>query len=182
MEVETNFNIAEKLLKQMYCSGIQGNRLKLKTQKTRAEVDRVLPDEVVAAFSDLPQRSYVHPDYFFWSRGCKRENLTVMWVGGARRFNKHLSLVDERGQPLPFRSHILRDTYAVEMLLAGVPLEKVSRLLTHESVRVTEKYSAPWVKSRQQRLEGESIAAMRKIGAKITMPTDSETPDHLGAV
>ena len=40
MEVATNFNIAEKLLKDMYCSGIQGNRLKLKTQETRAEVDR----------------------------------------------------------------------------------------------------------------------------------------------
>jgi hypothetical protein len=85
-------------------SGRQGDRLKLKTQKTRAEIDRLLPDEVVAAFSDLPQRSYVHPDYFFWSRGCKRENLTVMWVGRERRFNKHLSLADERGQPVPFRS------------------------------------------------------------------------------
>jgi integrase/recombinase XerD len=162
-------------------SGIQGNRLKLKTQKTRAEVDRILPDEVVAAFSDLPQRSYVHPDYFFWSKGCKRENLTVMWVGRVRRLNKHLSLVDERGQLLPFRSHMLRDTYAVEMLLAGVPLEKLSRLLTHESVRVTEKYYAPWVKSRQQHLEDESIAAMRKMGATITMPMDSQTPDHFGA-
>jgi hypothetical protein len=59
--------------------------------------------------------------------------------------------------------------------------KKVSRLLTHESVRVTEKYYAPWVKSRQQQLEDESIAAIRKMGAKITMPTDNETPDHLGA-
>jgi hypothetical protein len=40
MEVEANFNIAEKPLKEMHGSGIQGNRLKLKTQETRAEVDR----------------------------------------------------------------------------------------------------------------------------------------------
>jgi site-specific recombinase XerD len=34
---------------------------------------------------------------------------------------------------------IFRDTMAVELLLAGVPIERVSVLLGHQSVRVTEK-------------------------------------------
>ena len=47
---------------------------------------------------------------------------------------------------------MLRDTFAVEMLLAGVPLEQVSMLLGHKSVKITEKHYAPWVKARQEQL------------------------------
>jgi len=47
---------------------------------------------------------------------------------------------------------MFRDTFAVEMLLAGVPLEQVSILLGHKSVKITEKYYAPWVKARQEQL------------------------------
>jgi integrase/recombinase XerD len=38
------------------------------------------------------------------------------------------------------------------MLLAGVPLEQVSILLGHKSVKITEKHYAPWVKARQDLL------------------------------
>ena len=51
------------------------------------------------------------------------------------------------------RPHRLRDTFAVRMLLKGVPLEDVSRLLGHSSVKVTETYYAKWVASRKRRLE-----------------------------
>jgi integrase len=47
---------------------------------------------------------------------------------------------------------MFRDTFAVEMLLAGVPLEQVSMLLGHKSVKITEKHYAPWVKARQEQL------------------------------
>ena len=47
---------------------------------------------------------------------------------------------------------MFRDTFAVEMLLAGVPLEQVSILLGHKSVKITEKHYAPWVKARQELL------------------------------
>jgi integrase len=36
--------------------------------------------------------------------------------------------------------------------LAGVPLEQVSILLGHKSVKITEKHYAPWVKARQEQL------------------------------
>jgi len=44
-------------------------------------------------------------------------------------------------------SHRLRDTFGVAPLLAGVPIERVSVLLGHQSVRVTEKHYNPSVRS-----------------------------------
>jgi site-specific recombinase XerD len=34
---------------------------------------------------------------------------------------------------------MFRDTFAVEMLLAGVPIEQVAMLLGHKSIKTTEK-------------------------------------------
>jgi len=54
--------------------------------------------------------------------------------------------------------HMFRDTFAVEMLLAGVPLDQVSVLLGHSSVKTTEKHYAPFVKARQ----GQIIAKVER--------------------
>jgi integrase/recombinase XerD len=43
----------------------------------------------------------------------------------------------------------------VELLLAGVPLETVSILLGHSSVKITEKHYKPWVRSLQRELEDD---------------------------
>ena len=48
-----------------------------------------------------------------------------------------------------------RDTFSVELLLAGVPIERFSILLGHQSVRITEKHYAPWVRARQEQLEAD---------------------------
>ena len=48
---------------------------------------------------------------------------------------------------------MFRDTFAVEMLLAGVPIDQVSILLGHASVKITEKHYSPWVKARQIQLQ-----------------------------
>jgi integrase len=48
---------------------------------------------------------------------------------------------------------MFRDTFAVELLNRGVPIDRVSLLLGHSSVKVTEKHYAPFVKERQQQLE-----------------------------
>lgn len=50
-------------------------------------------------------------------------------------------------------AHRFRDTFAVELLLAGVPMERVSVLLGHESLRTTERHYSPWVRARQEQLE-----------------------------
>jgi hypothetical protein len=45
---------------------------------------------------------------------------------------------------LPAREPGQADTFAVEMLLAGAPIDQASILLGHTSVRVTEKHCSPW--------------------------------------
>jgi len=51
--------------------------------------------------------------------------------------------------------HRFRDTFAVELLLSGVPLERVSVLLGHSSIKVTERHYAPWIRARQEQLESD---------------------------
>jgi integrase/recombinase XerD len=53
-------------------------------------------------------------------------------------------------------------TFAVELLLAGVPLERVSILLGHTSIRVTERHYNPWVRSRQEQLESDLTSAWKR--------------------
>jgi len=60
---------------------------------------------------------------------------------------------------------MLRDTFAVEMLLAGVPLEQVSLLLGHKSAKITEKHYAPWVKARQEQLAANVRKAWNVLDA-----------------
>ena len=60
------------------------------------------------------------------------------------------------GQLKRCHPHMFRDTFAVEMLLAGVPIDQVSLLLGHASVKITEKSYAPFVKARQIQLQ-ESV-------------------------
>lgn len=146
-------------------SGVQGNRIITKTQKTGEPIDRIVPDAVIVALNEVPCRKTMHEDQFFWSRKCNHRVLAGMWTPRIRLINRYLSFKNDKGDLMQFHSHMLRDTFAVELLLAGVSLEKVSKLLTHKSVRVTEKHYAPWVKARQRQLEDEMVAAMRKMGA-----------------
>jgi hypothetical protein len=46
-------------------------------------------------------------------------------------------------------------TFAVELLLASVPLERVSILLGHSSVKITEKHYSPWIRERQEQAEAD---------------------------
>lgn len=55
--------------------------------------------------------------------------------------------------------HQLRDTFAVDLLEKGVPIEEVSKALGHDSIKKTEKYYAKRVKGRQDRLDEQIIGA-----------------------
>ena len=52
-------------------------------------------------------------------------------------------------------AHRFRHTFAVELLLAGVPIERVSVLLGHSGTRITEKHYSAWVRARQEQLEAD---------------------------
>jgi integrase/recombinase XerD len=52
---------------------------------------------------------------------------------------------------------MFRDTFAVELFKRGVPIETVSMLLGHASIKVTEKHYKPWVKTLQDKLETDAM-------------------------
>jgi len=124
---------------------IVGNRLFLYTQKTGVPVNVKLPPFVVEALNSVPS---ISANYFFWSGLGTKETVAGNWRRSLRRVFALAGIKD--GHP-----HRFRDTFAVELLLSGVPLERVSVLLAHSSVKVTEKHYAPWIRSRQEQLEAD---------------------------
>jgi integrase/recombinase XerD len=147
-------------------SGLVGNRMSLKTQKTGAEVDRPLPKVVVMALAALsPSRPEFRPDYFFWPESMKKTTLPTKWGQFISALNPCLKFIDEEGQPLKFHSHQLRDSFAIELLLAGWALEDVSRLLTHDSIETTQRYYAKWNRARLTRLEDRLVQELTRMGA-----------------
>jgi integrase len=129
----------------METNRIKGKRLFLYTAKTGTPVCSVLPDFVLKALDETPR---VCEKYFFWSGDGKLDSIVRSWQTRLRRLFELAKVQD--GHP-----HRFRDTFAVELLLTGVPIERVSILLGHQSVRITEKHYTPWVRSRQDQLEAD---------------------------
>ena len=132
--------------------------------KASSAVYGLLPHDVAEELRNVPRSAYTHPSYFFWSGRSKRKSEVSNWI---KIFGKILDKATEThpklfleadGSSRPAHLHMLRDTFAVEYLLAGMPLEEVSRLLGHSSVLITQKHYAPWVLERQQRLATSSTA------------------------
>ncbi len=90
----------------------------------------------------------VTPTHFFWSGADDLDGVVSSWRKRLRKLFQFANVLDGH-------AHRFRDTFATELLLAGVPMERVSRLLGHQSVRITEKYYAPWTESRQRQIEAD---------------------------
>ena len=159
-------------------TALTGNSLSLTVLKSKADAQPVLPDQAVAALKAIQPRRGVAPNYFFWSGQSTHITLGKKWAARIKRLNRYLALIDDHGQPMQFHSHMLRDTFAVELLLADVPIETVSKLLTHKSIRVTELHYAPWVKSRQRQLRDKAIDALQKMGATFSAQFNAKSIDH----
>ena len=133
---------------QLTADRITGRRLFLYMQKTGEPVNVVLPDFVLKALEATPR---VTDKHFFWSGEGKLDSIVRSWQARLRRL---FELAEISNDP-----HRLRDTFAVELLLAGVPIERVSVLLGHQSVRITERHYNPWNKARQEQLEADLARA-----------------------
>jgi integrase/recombinase XerD len=122
---------------------VQG-RLLLYTAKTGSGVYVPLPDVVLEALGKI-QKADVN--YFFWSGHGNPKSAVADWQRSLKRL---FGLAGVQGH-----AHRFRDSFAVSLLQRGVSLENVAVLLGHQSIKVTEKHYAPWVKSRQENLERE---------------------------
>jgi len=122
---------------------IQCDKLFLYTAKTGTAVYCPLPPFVVEALNAIPVSMY-----YFWTGLSKPKSAVGDWQRSLKR------LLILAGVP-DGHAHRFRDTFSVGLLLAGVPIERVSILLGHQSVRITEKHYAPWVRARQEQLEAD---------------------------
>jgi integrase len=119
-----------------------GNRIFLYTQKTGQPVNCVLPPFVAEALENAPR---LCERYFFWTGNSTLHTAIGSWQ---RTLRKLFKLTAVRGT-----AHCLRDTFAVELLIAGVSTEEVAVLLGHSNIGITQKHYSPWVHSRQRQLE-----------------------------
>jgi integrase/recombinase XerD len=123
---------------------VRDGKLFLYTAKTGTAVWCPLPPSVTEALDAI---SGTGP-YMFWTGESNPKSCVGDWQRSLRRLFKLAGVPDGH-------AHRFRDTFAVELLLAGVPLERVSVLLGHQSVKVTEKHYTPWVRARQEQLEAD---------------------------
>jgi integrase/recombinase XerD len=124
---------------------VSDGKLRLYTQKTGTHVHCPLPEFVVRELDSIPKRS---ERYWFWTGNCKLKTAVSDWQA------RLMGLAQDAKVP-KLHAHRFRDTFAVELLLAGVPLERVSVLLGHTSIKVTEKHYSPWIRERQEQAEAD---------------------------
>lgn len=119
---------------------IKDEKLFLRTAKTGTHVSVPLPAVCLDALSQITTARY------FWSgNGLPKTRVA--------NYQYALKKVFEAAKVPDGHAHRFRDTFAVELLLAGVPIDRVSILLGHSSVKVTERHYSPWVQARQDQLE-----------------------------
>jgi len=97
--------------------------------------------------------------YIFWSGQGSEESITKNWAKYYVAPCFQAAKIPNGGHMM---SHRLRDTFACDLLEKGVPLEEVSKLLGHESIKTTEKSYAKWVKGRQDRLDSLVMGTWKK--------------------
>jgi integrase/recombinase XerD len=143
----------------------ENGELFLYRAKTGSPVYVPLPPDVAEALRTIPPGPSPNPRYFFWSGNGSPKSVVGNWQRSFRRLFKIADLRNDDGAAKRSHPHMLRDTFAVEMLLAGIPLEQVSMLLGHKSVKITEKHYAPWVKARQEQLAANVRKAWTTLDA-----------------
>ena len=155
---------------------LNGDSLLLYQAKTGTPVYVPLPPHVVEELESIPPGPKPNPRYFFWSGNGDPKSAVADWQRSYRRLFKTADIRTADGEKKRCHPHMFRDTFAVEMLLAGVPIDQVSLLLGHASVKITEKSYAPFVKARQLQLK-ESVRnawnAATGNGPQNTPPTSA---------
>jgi site-specific recombinase XerD len=120
-------------------------KLRLYTQKTGTHVSCPLPGFVVKELEATPRAGEHH---WFWTEKCKLKTAVTDWQQKIRELFKEAGVASGH-------AHRFRDTFAVGLLMDGVPLERVSIMLGHSSVKITEKHYSPWVRERQEQAEAD---------------------------
>jgi integrase len=129
-------------------------------QKTGTDVSVPIPKDVGL---ELLSVTNSNPKYLFWT-GTGRGTTVARMFG--RRYIRPLFTACGFADQGRMLSHRLRDTFAVDLLEKGVPMEEVSKALGHTSIKTTEKHYAAWAQSRQDRMDNLIIGTWTQPKAK----------------
>ena len=141
--------------------------------KTKRQCTTILPLDVAAEVKALPRLSSGLP--FFSGPGkwdAKSPCATAPLRQNGSRVNFFLKKIGDMAGVPNLHAHRFRNSYAVNRLNAGYSIEYVSTTLGHASVKTTQDYYAPWVKSRRAALRRAYLAGERR-GTLIQMPRAS---------
>jgi len=122
--------------------------------KTQEPVSVPVHPELRAALDAIEPNA---AGYYFWSGESAIATATDNWRRRLAHVFKNAKI--EGGHP-----HRFRDTFAVDLLLRGVPLDQVSILLGHSSVKITERYYLAFVAARREQIAN----SVRRAWAKET--------------
>jgi integrase len=140
------------------------NNLLLCQAKTGTPVFVPLPKDVAESLRTIPPGPKPNPRYFFWTGNGDPRSAAKDWQRSFRRLFNIANITKPDGTRKRCFPHMFRDTFAIELLLAGVPIDQVSILLGHSSIKITEKHYSPWVKARQEQLESSVRKSWVKPG------------------
>ena len=110
----------------------------------------------IEALEQIAQPDQAH---FFWTANSQPVTATKYW-------RSRLQIIAQIAGVKDFKTHRLRNTFAVELLKAKVAMKQVSTLLGHSSVITTERDYAPWDVSRRDQL----VEIMREVNAYDPLP------------
>jgi integrase/recombinase XerD len=132
---------------------VRGSQLYLRTAKTGVDVFCPLPPQVVEALAAIPAEGR----WYFWNGASKPKSA----VGD---YQKSLAKVFKAaGVPRAY-PHLFRHTCATNLLTQGVPLQTVSTLLGHTSIKMTERKYSHWIKGRQDKFVDDLLNSWAKLG------------------
>jgi integrase/recombinase XerD len=134
---------------------IVNGKLLLYTAKTGTPVFCPLPPFVA---TELEKIRGTHAEHFFWSGEGKPKSCVGDWQRSLKKLFRLAGVPDGR-------AHRFRHTFATNLLLAGVPLDRVATLLGHTNSKITEKHYAPWILARQEQLEAD----VRKVWEQLSV-------------
>jgi integrase len=125
-------------------------RVILYQRKTGEPVYCPIPPHVAQLLNSVPasQKGNTNERYFFWTGNGYPKTVVSNWQ---RTYQKLFALAGLSAE-MRCHPHMLRDTFAVEAILSGMPIDVVSKILGHSSIKVTEKHYLPWVRARQESL------------------------------
>lgn len=117
---------------------IKNGKLFLRQAKTKHPVWVPLPKTVLSALLDCDEGN----SHYFYNGIGKPKTAITEWQARLKNVYTIAGIVEEG-----YKSHRLRDTFAVNLLEKGVSLETVSMLLGHQSIAITQRHYNPWIKS-----------------------------------